>query len=104
PDPTAVTGANAIAIGDFNGDGSPDIVSTTNTGSVSVLMNLNNNPTLLAGAVTFTVSTPATSTAGAAVPVTVTAVDAGGNPVTGLLSTVGLRPHDPQGGNAVTPS
>ena len=69
---------------------------------VSVLINSNNNAALLAGAVTFIVSTPATSIAGAAVPVTVTAVDANGNPVTGFLGTIGISSNDPQGGNAVT--
>jgi hypothetical protein len=104
PETTAVTGVRALAIGDFNGDGAPD-VATTSTGStsaVSVLMNSGNTAALLDGAVTFTVSTPATSTAGAAVPVTVTAVDANGNPVTGFLGTIGIGSNDPQGGGAVT--
>src|SRR5262249_54754105 len=64
--------------------------------SVSVSINAANDVAILAGAVTFQVSAPATTVAGAAVPVTVTAVDASGNAVPGFLGTVGISTSDPQ--------
>ena len=99
---TSAPGASETAIGDFNGDGTPDIVTTSSAGGVSVLLNSGDPATLNAGAVGFVISTPATSIAGAPVPVTVTAVDANGNPVTGFLDTVGITTNDPQANGAVT--
>ena len=87
--------------GDFNGDGHPDLAGPTNTGTVSVVLNAADDVTNLAGAVGFTLSVPATTSEGVAIPATVTAVDASGNPVPAFRGTVYLTTTDP---SATSPS
>jgi hypothetical protein len=84
-----------VSKGDFNEDGHPDLAGATNTGAVSVAVNAANDVALLAGAVGFKLSVPATSNEGAAIPATVTAVDASGNPVLDFQGTVYFSTSDP---------
>ena len=71
-----------------------------NGGGASVLTNSNNNAALIDGASPSS-SRPRRRRAGGG-PVTVTAVDANGNPVTGFLGTIGIGSDSPQAGGAVT--
>jgi hypothetical protein len=80
--------------GDFNGDGALDLAYVSNVG-VTVVMNANDSVANQAGAVGFNVTTPASTTSGSALPMTVTAVDAAGNPATGFLGTVFITTNDP---------
>ena len=80
--------------GDFNGDGAIDLAYASSAG-VTVVMNANDSAANLAGAVSFNVTAPATTTSGSALPMTVTAVDAAGNPATGFLGTVFITSSDP---------
>ena len=80
--------------GDFNGDGAIDFAYPS-TGGVTVVMNANDTVTNLAGAVGFNVTTPASTTCGSLLPMTVTAVDANGNPAPGFLGTVYITSNDP---------
>jgi FG-GAP-like repeat len=80
--------------GDFNGDGAIDLAYVSSAG-VTVVMNANNSVSNLAGAVGFKVTAPASTTSGSALPMTVTAVDAAGNPATGFLGTVFVTSNDP---------
>src|SRR5262249_6067827 len=73
--------------GDFNGDGAIDLAYVSNAGA-TVVINANDTAALLAGAVAFRVSTPATTTSGSVLPMTVTALDAQGNPATGFPGPV----------------
>ena len=91
--------AGPVEIGDFNGDGLPDIAeldtganhtSYTNPGFEDVVLNDGvDNPNQF-GAVGFRLSSPTTVTQNTRFSVTVTAVDAAGNPVPGFLGTVYL--------------
>ena len=81
-------------IGDLNGDGAPDLVYS-NLSGITVLMNANDDRANLAGAVGFNVSLPASTTAGSSIPMTVGAVDAGGNPVAGFRGTMYYTSNDP---------
>lgn len=80
--------------GDFNGDGAVDLAYVS-TGAVTVVMNANDTAANLAGAVAFQVSMPSSTTSGSALPMTVTAIDANGNPATGFRGTVFLTTNDP---------
>ncbi len=80
--------------GDFNGDGAIDLAYISNAG-LTVVMNANDTAATLAGAVTFKVTTPASTTSGAAMPMTITAVDANGSPATGFLGTAFVTTGDP---------
>lgn len=80
--------------GDFNGDGAIDLAYVSSAG-VTVVLNANDSVTNLAGAVGFNVTMPASTTSGSALPMTVTAVDAAGNPATGFLGTVFITTNDP---------
>lgn len=80
--------------GDFNGDGAIDLAYVSSAG-VTIVMNANDSVSNLAGAVTFNVTTPASTTSGSALPMTITAVDASGNPATGFLGTVFVTTNDP---------
>jgi FG-GAP-like repeat len=90
------TGVGAVA--DFNGDGAPDVVGTTTSapGTVAVMLNAADDVTSLAGAVGFQVTDSGTATAGSLFSVTVTAVDASGNPVPSFRGTVFLGGSDPR--------
>ncbi len=82
---------NTASVGDFNGDGAPDVAFTSSsTGSVTVLTNAANDASMLGGAVGLVISSPDVATAGAPFTVTVTAVDAAGNVVPNFVGTVGL--------------
>lgn len=86
------TGA-AIGLGDLNGDGGIDAVAGAPAGigsGVNVTLNGNNDVQLLAGATRVVVSAVGSATAGSPFAVTVTAVDADGNIVTGFQGTVGI--------------
>jgi hypothetical protein len=80
--------------GDFNGDGAVDFAYPSSAG-VTVVMNADDDFANVAGAVTFHVDAPASSTSGSALPMTVSAVDAAGNVVTGFRGTVYITSNDP---------
>ena len=82
-----------IGLGDLNGDGVLDAVAAnpaTAGGGVSVALNGNNDAQLRAGATQFSVSTSGSAQAGVPFAVTVTALDANGNVVTGFQGTVAI--------------
>jgi hypothetical protein len=81
--------------GDFNGDGAIDLAYPTFTGGVTVVQNDNADLTNLAGAVTFRISAPATTTSGSVLPMTISALDANGNVATGFRGTVFISSSDP---------
>lgn len=84
----------AGAHGDFNGDGAVDLAYPSGS-SVVVLSNDNADYQNLAGAVTFRLTTPATTTSGSVLPMTIEAVDAHGDIATGFRSTVYISSSDP---------
>jgi hypothetical protein len=85
----------AGAHGDFNGDGAIDLAYPNFTGGVTVVQNDNLDAQNLAGAVTFQVTAPATTTSGSVLPMTISAVDANGNVATGFRGTVFISSSDP---------
>jgi hypothetical protein len=92
-DATIIPGAaDSLAAPDVNGDGRPDLFlgDTVLGSSVGELINSPGWDNRTAGAVGFTVSAPQQVTAGGLFSVTVTAVDAAGNPVSGFHGTVDL--------------
>jgi hypothetical protein len=84
----------AGAHGDFNGDGAADLVFPGTSG-LTVLTNDAADFQRLAGAVAFTLSSPATTTSGSVLPMTITAVDASGKVATGIQGTVYISSSDP---------
>ena len=80
--------------GDFNGDGAIDLVYPSTSG---VTLRTNDHADLQnqAGAVTFRISAPATTTSGSVLPMTITAVDASGNIVPGFLGVAYISSSDP---------
>ena len=89
----------AGAHGDFNGDGAVDFAYPS-TGGVTVVTNDHADYQNLAGAVTFRVTAPATTTSGSVLPMTVTAVDADGNVATGFRGVVYISSSDPAASTA----
>jgi hypothetical protein len=92
-DATSILGAGSVAAADVDGNGTPDVlVSETGfpAGQVALYLNSPGYDNRTGGAVGFTVSAPQQITAGSTFSVTVTAVDALGNPVPGFLGTVDL--------------
>ncbi len=88
-------GAFSIAVIDANNDGLPDIAATlSQTGSVHVLLNTGQDVQDISTAVTFGIGAPARVTAGSAFSITVTALDANGNPVPNFRGTVKLSTFD----------
>lgn len=85
--------------GDFNGDGAVDLAYPTTTG-VNVLTNDNADAQNLAGAVTFKLSAPATTTSRSVLPMTITAVDANGDVATGFRGLVFISSSDPAASTA----
>lgn len=80
--------------GDFNGDGAMDLAYPTSNGVV-VVGNDNADYQNLAGAVTFRLTTPATTTSGSVLPMTIEAVDANGDVATGFRGLVYISSSDP---------
>jgi hypothetical protein len=87
-DPTDVVAA------DFNGDGMPDVATTSSTGPGSVAVALNTFPPHPAARLDITAPFPVK--AGAAFAVTVTARYASGAPVPGYAGSVHFASSDPQ--------
>lgn len=80
--------------GDFNGDGAVDLAYPTSTG-ITVVTNDHADFQNLAGAVTFRVNAPATTTSGSVLPMTIEAIDADGNVATGFRGVVYISSSDP---------
>jgi uncharacterized membrane protein YgcG len=85
----------AGAHGDFNGDGAVDLVYPDPAGNVTVVANDGADVQNLAGAVTFQVTAPATTTSRSVLPMTISAVDANGSVATGFRGTVFIKSSDP---------
>ena len=85
--------------GDFNGDGAVDLAYPSTSG-VTVLTNDNADYQNLAGAVTFRVTAPATTTSGSVLPMTISAIDIDGNVVTGFRGMVYISSSDPSASTA----
>jgi hypothetical protein len=88
---TLAFSSTGVAAVDADGNGTIDIlVGPYATGQVAAWFNSPGYDNRTGGAVRFTVSAPTQVTAAANTSVTITAVDALGNPVTGFLGTVDL--------------
>ncbi|MCA9063153.1 MAG: VCBS repeat-containing protein, partial [Planctomycetaceae bacterium] len=85
--------------GDFNGDGAVDLAYPS-AGGVTVVTNDNADYQNLAGAVTFRVSAPASTTSGSVLPMTIEAIDADGNIAAGFRGVVYISSSDPQASTA----
>ncbi len=85
--------------GDFNGDGAVDLAYPSTSG-VTVLSNDNADVQNLAGAVTFRVTAPATTTSKSVLPMSITAVDANGDIVPGFRGMVFISSSDPAASTA----
>ena len=99
---TFLSGSSVAAV-DANGNGTVDVlVGNANypTGQVAAWLNSPGYDNRTGGAVAFTVSAPTQIGAGDNTSVTVTAVDALGNPVSGFLGTVDLD-NTPAGSTAL---
>ncbi len=97
--PTPSGRFEAGAHGDFNGDGAVDLAYPSTNG-VTVVSNDNADYQSLAGAVTFKVTAPATTTSGSVLPMTITAVDANGDIATGFRGLVYISSSDPAASTA----
>jgi S-adenosylmethionine hydrolase len=84
--------AQVIGIGDFNGDGFPDIAAPV---GLQTSVAINTEGEMLGDAVGFRVSPSASSVAGQATSVTITAIDASGNAVPDFRGTVHVTSSDP---------
>jgi hypothetical protein len=91
--PTPAGRFEAGTHGDFNGDGAIDLAYPSSSG-VTVLANDNADYQNLAGAVTFRLNAPATTTSGSVLPMTISAIDADGNVATGFLGMVYISSSD----------
>jgi hypothetical protein len=92
-DVTSVLGGSAVAAADVDGNGTPDLLVSSPSfpsGKVALVLNSPGWDNRTGGAAGFTVAVAPQVTAGTNVAVTVTAVDASGNPVPGFLGTVDL--------------
>lgn len=85
--------------GDFNGDGAVDFAYPS-AGGVTVVTNDHADFQNLAGAVTFRVTAPATTTSGSVLPMTITAVDAAGNVAAGFRGVAYISSSDPAASTA----
>ncbi len=91
-DSTFITGGT-VAVADIDGNGTPDVLVNDPqfpAGQVALYLNSPGWDNRTGGAVGFTVSAAQQVAAGASLSVTVTAVDALGNPVSNFLGTVDL--------------
>ena len=88
-------GAQQLAVHDFNGDGFPDVAALLGN-QTAIALNTGFDAEQLGAAVGFRLSAPATSTAGQTNSITVTAVDANGNPVPDFRGTIHLTTNDPK--------
>ncbi|MDB5303545.1 MAG: hypothetical protein JWM97_1094 [Phycisphaerales bacterium] len=94
--PSTITGAGlAFAMDDFNGDGSADIAGATGP-SVGVMINDTPAAINVSAAVAFQITAPAATVAGASLPLTISAVDSGGNVVADFRGTVHFTTTDPR--------
>ena len=96
-------GGSTVAAVDADGNGTVDVLvgnATYPTGQVAAWLNSPGYDNRTGGAVGFTVSAPTQIAAGDNASVTVTAVDALGNPVPGFLGTVDLD-NTPAGSTAL---
>jgi hypothetical protein len=94
---------STVAAVDADGNGTVDVLAGNPgypTGQVAEWLNSPGYDNRTGGAVAFTISAPQQATAGANTSVTVTAVDALGNPVPGFLGTVDLD-NTPAGSTAL---
>jgi FG-GAP-like repeat/FG-GAP repeat len=88
-----VAAGNGVAAADVDGNGTQDLLVTSPSfppGKLALLLNSPGFDDRTGGAVGFTVSAPQLTSAGGVLSVTVTAVDALGNPVPRFLGTVDL--------------
>lgn len=85
--------------GDFNGDGAVDL-AYPGGGGVTIVTNDHADYQNLAGAVTFRVTAPATTTSGSVLPMTISAVDADGNVATGFRGVAYISSSDPAASTA----
>ena len=85
--------------GDFNGDGAVDLAYPSSNG-VTVLSNDNADAQNLAGAVTFRVTAPATTTSKSVLPMTISAIDANGDVVPDFRGMVFISSSDPAASTA----
>ena len=85
--------------GDFNGDGAIDLAYPSSSG-VTVVTNDHADYQNLAGAVTFRLSAPATTTSGSVLPMTISAIDANGEVATGFRGVVYISSSDPAASTA----
>ncbi len=92
--PTPAGRFQAGTHGDFNGDGAIDLVYPTASG-VTLRTNDHADIQNLAGAVTFRVSAPGTTTSGSVLPMTISAVDGAGSIVPGFLGVAYISSSDP---------
>ena len=94
-------GSNLVAA-DFNLDGVSDI-AIGSVGNIAASMN-DSTPIInqTNPAATFVIAAPTTTVAGAAVPVTVTAVDASGNLIPAYTGVVHVSTNDPHGSSMVS--
>src|SRR5262249_1781636 len=76
--------------GDFNLDGLPDLAVADDSDGVAVLLNTGDSPTLQVSGF------PTSTTAGEAYTLTVTALDANGNPLPSYTGKVHFTSNDPQ--------
>ena len=92
------TGAgSSLEIADFNNDGGLDIVTTTSAGVVSVMLNDNSGLTGIVTTANLSLSAPATTVAGADIPVTLTVLDTAGLVKPDFVGTVNLGSSDARG-------
>ncbi len=88
---------NDLVVGDFNGDGFADAALGSSAGTVSIYQNDLSGITNPANVASLTLSAPASTPAGVPVPITVSAVDDAGNPLTDYVGTVNIFSTDPAG-------